>query len=99
MYAVLCVILQGNPDRLMYGSDYNGDTCGTGTRGKKVYYPRITEDIIEFAKTKNTNPLDVGPALLSTMASAAEMIRLSCYRVLRCRRSRCSAFAWQHALS
>ncbi|KAG7401301.1 hypothetical protein PHYBOEH_002105 [Phytophthora boehmeriae] len=49
----------GQPKRLLYGTDYNGTTCGTGKRENQplTYYPRISQDLLEQAKN---------PALSST---------------------------------
>jgi hypothetical protein len=53
------VVSQGDPNRLTNGSDYEGRACGTNGQPGKVYYPRITEDIVAFVKEKRTNLLDV----------------------------------------
>ena len=56
---------QGDPLRLVRGKDYNGTTCGTQGTGSKVYYPRITEDILVFeASSSSKDPLDVRAACL-----------------------------------
>ncbi|ETI54567.1 hypothetical protein F443_02632 [Phytophthora nicotianae P1569] len=41
----------GEPKRLLYGSDYNGTTCGTGKQQDQplTFYPRITQDLLEQA--------------------------------------------------
>lgn len=51
----------GDPERLLYGVDHLGKVCGGDDRaGKKhIYYPRITEDIINFAASGETNPLKI----------------------------------------
>jgi hypothetical protein len=40
---------QGEPSRLYRGTDYTGGTCGLNGRPDRIYYPRITEDLIEFS--------------------------------------------------
>mmetsp|Transcript_2639 Transcript_2639/g.9149 ORF Transcript_2639/g.9149 Transcript_2639/m.9149 type:complete len:816 (-) Transcript_2639:260-2707(-) len=58
-------ISAGDPDRLLYANDYKGRTCGTVNDGgdmtltKKVYYPRIVEDIVTFAQSGDPNPLNI----------------------------------------
>merc|ERR1719316_2048449 len=37
---------KGEPKRLFYGKDNNGDTCGIEGRGTYIVYPRINEDIV-----------------------------------------------------
>lgn len=46
--------VHGEPKRLLYGSDYNGITCGTGEHRDQplTFYPRITQDLIE----QSSNP-------------------------------------------
>jgi choline transporter-like protein 2/4/5 len=38
----------GEPGRLVYATDHNGDTCGTGALEAKkyIYYPRMNEDMV-----------------------------------------------------
>jgi solute carrier family 44 (choline transporter-like protein), member 2/4/5 len=38
----------GNPSRLLYGTDYQGNVCGTGDYKdmKYITYPRTTEDFL-----------------------------------------------------
>lgn len=52
-------LVNGQPKRLLYGSDYNGTTCGTGAlEGKPLtFYPRMSEDLLEQA----TSSSDVSP--------------------------------------
>lgn len=48
----------GQPQRLVYGNDYQGNTCGVGDFKDRKYtvYPRVNEDfLINLGKT---NPLD-----------------------------------------
>jgi len=51
----------GDPERLLYGVDHEGKVCGGSDRvdQKHVYYPRITEDILNYAKSGETNPLKI----------------------------------------
>ncbi|TMW65022.1 hypothetical protein Poli38472_009189 [Pythium oligandrum] len=53
-------LMNGKPQRLLYGSDYNGTTCGTGDMKDKplTFYPRINEDLIEQASKKDVSPTD-----------------------------------------
>lgn len=51
--------LQGDPNRLVRGTDYQGNVCGSGNNGKYTYYPRITEDLVAFVSAGGTNPLKV----------------------------------------
>ena len=48
----------GNPLRLLYGTDYQGNVCGTGPQkaNKYVAYPRASED--SLINKAITNPLD-----------------------------------------
>ncbi|CEG35527.1 choline transporter-like protein [Plasmopara halstedii] len=47
-------LMHGEPKRLLYGSDYNGTTCGTGKHKDNplTFYPRITQDLLE----QSSNP-------------------------------------------
>ena len=39
----------GNPARLLYGTDYLGQTCGSSTAvkdSKYIVYPRVNEDFL-----------------------------------------------------
>lgn len=47
----------GDPNRLLYGTDYNGNTCSEPNL--RIYYPKITEDILAFATSGSVNPLDI----------------------------------------
>ncbi|KAF1772389.1 Necrosis inducing protein [Phytophthora cactorum] len=52
MIAIAAVgFMHGEPKRLLYGSDYNGTTCGTGKHQDQplTFYPRITQDLLEQA--------------------------------------------------
>lgn len=74
MVAIAAIaISSGDPNRLLYGSDYKGRTCGTispiaGTDPPVetdltdkllTYYPRLVEDVVAFAQSGSTNPLDL----------------------------------------
>lgn len=55
-------IASGDPNRLLYGVDYQGNTCGQGDMSgkKRIVYPRLSEDLLlnmQDGKIK-TNPLD-----------------------------------------
>ena len=47
----------GNVKRLLYGTDYQGTVCGTGSQkgNKYIAYPRAAED--ELINSLTTNPL------------------------------------------
>jgi hypothetical protein len=63
--------VQGNPDRLIHGTDYEGNICGHNNTGPKVYYPRITEDLVNFALSGSVNVLSVCVALVYVYDAAA----------------------------
>jgi choline transporter-like protein 2/4/5 len=50
----------GDPSRLVYATDHNGDTCGTGALEAKkyIYYPRMNEDIVA-AQAAGTDLTDI----------------------------------------
>ena len=49
----------GDPQRLLYGTDYTGATCGaSGGAGALVFYPRLSQDLRDAASA-GTSPLDV----------------------------------------
>ncbi len=53
---------QGDPHKLVYGSDYLGRPCGADGRGDQIYYPRITEDLLQFAvDNAGKKPTDINP--------------------------------------
>ena len=57
---------QGNPYRVVYASDYKGQVCGTGTRGKYAYYPRLSDDIAEALTKSNVNdPTKLSPSSIT----------------------------------
>lgn len=61
MIAVAIVgILNGEPKRLLYGTDYNGTTCGTGAREdlQLTFYPRMSQDLLEQAMDPTLSPTD-----------------------------------------
>ncbi|KAK1933985.1 Choline transporter-like protein 2 [Phytophthora citrophthora] len=61
MLAIAVVgFMHGEPKRLLYGSDYNGTTCGTGKHGEQplTFYPRITQDLLEQASNPSLSPQD-----------------------------------------
>ena len=51
----------GDPKRLLYGVDHEEKVCGGSDRSDKprIYYPRITEDIINFVRSGEQNPLKI----------------------------------------
>lgn len=53
-------LLNGQPARLLYGTDYNGTTCGTGAMEDKMltFYPRMTQDLLEQAADPTLAPTD-----------------------------------------
>ncbi|TYZ65010.1 hypothetical protein PybrP1_004108 [[Pythium] brassicae (nom. inval.)] len=54
-------LVSGQPKRLLYGSDYNGTTCGTGAMESKplTFYPRMSEDLLEQATASpGSSPTD-----------------------------------------
>jgi len=62
MFAIAAVgFLHGEPKRLLYGSDYNGTTCGTGKHEHHAltFYPRITQDLLEQAANPSLSPEDL----------------------------------------
>lgn len=48
----------GNPERLVYGTDYTGTVCGMGARSSLKYtvYPRLQQDY--FLNLAKSSPLD-----------------------------------------
>jgi len=42
-------LANGDPERLIYATDYIGDTCGSGALKDKplVYYPRMNKDLLD----------------------------------------------------
>jgi choline transporter-like protein 2/4/5 len=52
-------VASGNPERLIYGTDYLGNVCGSDTMKDKplVYYPRMNKDLLDAA-SKGTSVLD-----------------------------------------
>lgn len=51
----------GEPKRLLYGTDYQGTTCGTGNMKDQplTFYPRMSEDIVEQSMDSSiTSPTD-----------------------------------------
>ncbi|GMF23355.1 unnamed protein product [Phytophthora lilii] len=61
MIAIAAVgFMHGEPKRLLYGSDYNGTTCGTGKHEHHTltFYPRITQDLLEQASNPSLSPAD-----------------------------------------
>uniref|UniRef100_H3GJB7 Choline transporter-like protein n=1 Tax=Phytophthora ramorum TaxID=164328 RepID=H3GJB7_PHYRM len=61
MIAIAAVgFMHGEPKRLLYGSDYNGSTCGTGEQEEYplTFYPRITQDLLEQASNPSLSPED-----------------------------------------
>lgn len=54
-------LMNGQPKRLLYGTDYNGTTCGTGDRETQplTFYPRMSEDLLEQSMDSSlTSPTD-----------------------------------------
>ena len=46
----------GRPESLVYGTDYQGSTCGSsGTAGSFIYYPKLTEDLAAAAASGQTD--------------------------------------------
>ena len=42
----------GKWQRLVFGSDYNGNVCGSDVSGMYITYPRINEDfLLNYGKT------------------------------------------------
>lgn len=61
MAAVAIVgLINGQPKRLLYGTDYNGTTCGTGDMSNRTltFYPRVTEDMLEQARDPSLSVTD-----------------------------------------
>ncbi|KAE9009355.1 hypothetical protein PR003_g15784 [Phytophthora rubi] len=61
MVAIAIVgFMHGEPKRLLFGSDYNGTTCGTGKHDNQplTFYPRITQDLVEQASNPSLSPKD-----------------------------------------
>ncbi|KAG3113456.1 hypothetical protein PI124_g7606 [Phytophthora idaei] len=61
MIAIAAVgFMHGEPKRLLYGSDYNGTTCGTGKHQDQplTFYPRIMQDLLEQASNPSLSPED-----------------------------------------
>ncbi|RHY61663.1 hypothetical protein DYB30_001469 [Aphanomyces astaci] len=60
--AVLAVVgvANGTPERLLYGTDFNGTVCGTGVFADStfLYYPRINDDMMTQA-AHGISPLDM----------------------------------------
>ncbi|KAJ0410009.1 hypothetical protein ATCC90586_000868 [Pythium insidiosum] len=56
-------LINGEPKRLLYGTDYQGTTCGTGARAKTplTFYPRMNQDLIDqtVGPNKVTSPADL----------------------------------------
>ncbi|GMF45461.1 unnamed protein product [Phytophthora fragariaefolia] len=52
--------IHGEPKRLLYGSDYNGTTCGTGKHEGRTltFYPRITQDLLEQSSNPSLSAKD-----------------------------------------
>ena len=56
---------KGHPQRLLYGTDYQGKTCGTGELKARKYitYPRTAEDfIVNFGKKPQDMQVSVAGA-------------------------------------
>jgi choline transporter-like protein 2/4/5 len=53
-------IAMGEPERLIYASDYEGTTCGGADKPdqKYIYYPKITEDIIDNMNAGISSPTE-----------------------------------------
>jgi choline transporter-like protein 2/4/5 len=51
----------GEPQKLIYASDYNGGTCGLGPLADKkyVYYPRMNEDMLQQIVKEKKQPHEV----------------------------------------
>lgn len=47
--------------RLLRGTDYEGNVCGSDTKKDLplTYYPKVTEDLLLFASSGETNPLKI----------------------------------------
>ncbi|KAG7383813.1 hypothetical protein PHYPSEUDO_003296 [Phytophthora pseudosyringae] len=61
MLAIAAVgFMHGEPKRLLYGSDHNGTTCGSGKHQEQplTFYPRITQDLLEQASNPSLSPQD-----------------------------------------
>ncbi|KAF0699844.1 Aste57867_9620 [Aphanomyces stellatus] len=60
--AILAIVgvANGTPQRLLYGTDFTGQVCGTGTNATAslIYYPRINDDMTTQA-AKGVPPLDM----------------------------------------
>lgn len=53
-------LVNGQPARLLYGSDYNGTSCGTGHHSHHTltFYPRVSQDLLEQALDPTLSPAD-----------------------------------------
>ena len=58
---VLAYVLGSEPLALLYGTDFEGNTCGTGDLADKhlTYYPKFTQDLVAFQAKGFSNPLDI----------------------------------------
>ena len=55
-------LVKGDAYRLIYATDYKGQTCGTDGRGAYAYYPRLNEDFaiaLQKAGTTSISNLDL----------------------------------------
>lgn len=53
----ITAVSSGDTNRLLYGVDYNGEVCLEPKQ--RIYYPKITEDILGFIQSGETNPLNM----------------------------------------
>ncbi|OQR93079.1 choline transporter-like protein [Achlya hypogyna] len=53
-------LTNGSPESLIYGTDFNGTVCGTGSTSSQslTYYPRMTQDMLAQA-ARGIQPLDM----------------------------------------
>ncbi|EQC41675.1 hypothetical protein SDRG_01633 [Saprolegnia diclina VS20] len=59
--AILAIlgVSNGEPQSLIYGTDFNGSVCGTGdSNASLIYYPRMTQDMLTQS-AKGIQPLDM----------------------------------------
>jgi choline transporter-like protein 2/4/5 len=79
----------GDPKRLMYGSDYENMVCGSSntkvaqkeystdyTDKTFVYYPRINEDLLEYAHEKDISATDVQTGTFLTKLSVDDLVNI-----------------------
>lgn len=79
----------GRPESLLYGTDYQGNTCGSsGTAGNYIYYPKLTEDLAAAAASGQTDItsmsffgvcLDACPAMGDVTCTAEGAVALAQY--------------------